>query len=278
MINIATAGSPDIETGLDYAIDVGDGVERVTVLDANYADAPGCVLARRESSGTTAVAISCLLGPWRGTKRDPAVTDTQIRDLHKSLTRAQRTERHRALVLLDAEREAAEPVPDWWPGTAAHWSESLTAGVEEARAEHTTAADDLSDLEAELDALEYDFEANPWPRAFQVPGGHLHASADCPSWDRGHTSTRYAWRTDLSGRTEAEIVGEFGADACTICYPSAPTPAPAPASAHCPGSGTTDYNPAAARTGYATGNGATCAHCGAWTGLTQYGRLRKHGG
>ena len=56
-----------IETGCDYAIEIGDGVERVTVLDANYADAPGCVLARRENSEATAVAISRFLGPWRGT-------------------------------------------------------------------------------------------------------------------------------------------------------------------------------------------------------------------
>lgn len=67
---------------------------------------------------------------------------------------------------------------------------------------------------------EYDRRGG-WTRAYLVQntGGHVHSSTNCASW---YPTTRYAWLTDYSGKTEAEIVYAAGELACTICYPSAP--------------------------------------------------------
>lgn len=70
-----------------------------------------------------------------------------------------------------------------------------------------------------------------WTRAFLVlsSNGHVHSSMDCstcfePRWtpDGYKPGTEYGWLPSLSGHTEAEIVDAAGADACTVCYPTAP--------------------------------------------------------
>lgn len=60
-----------------------------------------------------------------------------------------------------------------------------------------------------------------WTRAFLVlnTGGHVHKDRDCSTC---FPTTRYGWLPELSGSSEAEIVEAAGADACTVCYPSAP--------------------------------------------------------
>ncbi len=60
-----------------------------------------------------------------------------------------------------------------------------------------------------------------WTRAFLVTnaGGHVHSSMSCTTC---FPSTEYAWLPEYSGHDEAEIVGDAGESACTVCYPSAP--------------------------------------------------------
>lgn len=67
---------------------------------------------------------------------------------------------------------------------------------------------------------EYDRRGG-WARAYLVQntGGHVHSSTCCASC---YPTTRYAWLTDYSGKTEDEIVYASGELACTVCYPSAP--------------------------------------------------------
>lgn len=75
------------------------------------------------------------------------------------------------------------------------------------------------EMREQLAAIETLHRAYGWKRAYIVPGGHVHRTADC------HTlyadTIRYIV-PECSALTEAEIV-ELAADrACTVCYPSAP--------------------------------------------------------
>lgn len=60
-----------------------------------------------------------------------------------------------------------------------------------------------------------------WSRFFLVTSskGHIHSSMSCSTC---RPTTSYGWLPELSGRTEADCVAEFGAALCTVCYPSAP--------------------------------------------------------
>lgn len=61
-----------------------------------------------------------------------------------------------------------------------------------------------------------------WTRAFLVVTsgqGHVHSSQRCHTC---YPTTQFHWVTEYSGHDEAEIVGDAGERACTICYPSAP--------------------------------------------------------
>lgn len=74
---------------------------------------------------------------------------------------------------------------------------------------------------AEAKPLEAEYARRPWTRAFLVlnTGGHIHRDRNCSTcrWN-----TRYGWLPQESGKAEAEIVDGAGADACTVCYPTAP--------------------------------------------------------
>jgi hypothetical protein len=60
-----------------------------------------------------------------------------------------------------------------------------------------------------------------WSRAWLVlnTGGHVHRDRDCSTC---YPTTSYGWLPQLSGADEAYIVEQSGADACTVCFPSAP--------------------------------------------------------
>lgn len=75
--------------------------------------------------------------------------------------------------------------------------------------------DEQAPLHAEYDAR------GGWTRAFLVlnNNGHVHSSRSCSTT---YPTTHWGWLPQVSGLSEAEIVAQAGADACTICYPSAP--------------------------------------------------------
>ena len=77
--------------------------------------------------------------------------------------------------------------------------------------------------EAEMAPYEAEFERRGgWTRAFLVVTsgtGHVHSSRRCHTC---YPTTQFHWVTEYSGHDEAEIVGDAGERACTICYPTAP--------------------------------------------------------
>lgn len=60
-----------------------------------------------------------------------------------------------------------------------------------------------------------------WTRSFMVlnNNGHAHRDMHCSTC---YPTTRYGWLTDLSGKTEAEVIEALGSDACSTCYADAP--------------------------------------------------------
>lgn len=125
-----------------------------------------------------------------------------------------------------------------------------------------------------------------WTRFFHVE--HLHTTTRCPSF---RPTTRIGWLPEYSGRSEAEMIAAAGDMVCTKCVPDAPVKPKRPtlpeltaqwdkanATDVCPGSGTSDWKDGKVRTGYYSGNGGTCAHCGKSVGNTsRYSQMiRKH--
>lgn len=82
---------------------------------------------------------------------------------------------------------------------------------------------EASELRADARPYEAEFSARGgWSRFFIVnnTGGHVHSSMNCSTC---FASTSFSWLPSLSGRTEPEMVAEFGEMACTVCFPSAPS-------------------------------------------------------
>lgn len=93
--------------------------------------------------------------------------------------------------------------------------EKYAAKAERYLAEYNAIMAECEPYDAEFD------RRGGWTRAFLVlnAGGHLHRDMKCSTcrWN-----TRYGWLPEESGKDEAEIVDGAGADACTVCYPTAP--------------------------------------------------------
>lgn len=86
------------------------------------------------------------------------------------------------------------------------------------------ATDAYTKLREAIDALlplEAEYERRPWQRYWHVTNsnGHIHRSQSCTSC---FYDTVYAWRTDLSGLTDTEVVEREAHNACTVCMPIAP--------------------------------------------------------
>lgn len=77
----------------------------------------------------------------------------------------------------------------------------------------------LADIRSQMDKLEESYTG--WSRFFLVTSskGHIHSSQHCSTC---RMTTTYGWLPQLSGRTEADCVEEFGPALCSVCYPSAP--------------------------------------------------------
>jgi hypothetical protein len=76
-------------------------------------------------------------------------------------------------------------------------------------------------LYAEIGPLEAEYRSRPWVRYYHVNNvnGHIHNSLHCSSC---FPDTQYAWRTDLSGLSEEEVVKREAYNACSVCMPIAP--------------------------------------------------------
>lgn len=148
------------------------------------------------------------------------------------------------------------------------------------------ATETIAALALEEAPLHAEYSRRPWSRFFIVPGGHIHSSMHCSTCNRNGKATQFGWLPDLSGQTEEEAVAAHGAKLCTTCYPLAPVAwtnfyeeeAARKAAEYCSGSGTSGWKDGTVRTGYYSGNGGTCSHCGGWAGTTsRYSKtIRKH--
>lgn len=81
------------------------------------------------------------------------------------------------------------------------------------------AVDRLAVLDVVVEALSEQYTG--WQRYWHVTNanGHVHTSTSCSSC---FPDTLFAWRTDLSGLSEAEVVAREAYQACTVCMPIAP--------------------------------------------------------
>lgn len=119
-----------------------------------------------------------------------------------------------------------------------------------------------------------------WTRFFHVTNsnGHIHRSMHCSTC---FPTTRYAWLVEMSGQSEEQALeglGNAGHVLCSVCFPNAPvewfTKRQDPSV--CAGSGTYYDKSLPHRTGYYSGNYATCPVCGEKPALTSGFKLRKH--
>jgi hypothetical protein len=109
-----------------------------------------------------------------------------------------------------------------------HIQEALRAKLTGKRAYCSWTEQDATDafeaLRAAIDAylpFEAEYERRPWQRYWHVTNanGHIHRSQACTSC---FYNTIYAWRTDLSGLTDTEVVEREAHNACSVCMPIAP--------------------------------------------------------
>lgn len=152
------------------------------------------------------------------TTATPVEIDTALAAIYVDIYTA-RFESYRAAdALADAEQRVAD--------AAAGRRVSCTyrpSQIDDMRARAAAAHDKV--VEQTDRTVPYDAEFDRrggWTRAFLVVTsgkGHIHRSMTCSTC---YPTTEFAWLPDMSGSDEATIVTAAGADACTVCYPSAP--------------------------------------------------------
>jgi hypothetical protein len=162
----------------------------------------------------------------------PREFDERLADLSAAQRRAaDLIARHRGAMHRAAGDKQTSVRRGYGYGTRLEWGMS-TAEVVDALRAAGTAADllakhdkmtaELSELTAQIAAMDEIYEAAPWQRYFpcRAHNGHIHAT------ERGcHTigpATEMGWRPDLSGQTVAEAVADLGEALCSHCFPDAP--------------------------------------------------------
>lgn len=96
--------------------------------------------------------------------------------------------------------------------------------IEKELASLTTYNADAVALRQEMKPLDDLWAEHRWSRFFLATSnnGHVHRSMDCPTCNREGKPTEFAWQPQMSGKTEAEAVAEYGMIMCTVCFPTAP--------------------------------------------------------
>lgn len=145
----------------------------------------------------------------------------------------------------------------------------------------------LARLEDEAAPLNAEYARRPWPRFWNVAGGHVHSDEHCPTLHRRGQRTALGWMPELSGLNMADAIEYFEVQGsgrsvvlCSVCMPDAPThlhSRPVDESM-CTGSGTSHYDSTADAASLRRyfGRGATCTDCGQWVSVTSTDNLRKH--
>lgn len=147
------------------------------------------------------------------TEQTPAQIDGQIADINQRADRPSR--RLSAARDIFARRARQDENTVSWERISEYQLERAAEMMREAEEE-------LAELEEEARPLHAEYERRgSWPRYYHVTNsnGHVHTSIYCPSC---FYDTQYAWRTDLSGLTEEEVVEREAHWACSVCMPIAP--------------------------------------------------------
>lgn len=123
---------------------------------------------------------------------------------------------------------------------------------------------------AEFVRLDAERDRRGWTRYLSVAGGHVHSEYRCAGlkW-----RTRRNWFPKPSGVALADAIAALQDTMCSICFPGAPVFA-----TEKPGEcrNTTWSTDKPHRSGYVTGNWATCSACGARATLGRSNGLIKH--
>ncbi len=82
----------------------------------------------------------------------------------------------------------------------------------------------LDEAKRNLAPYEAEFERRGgwtrFPHTITAGAGHFHRGFDCSTC---YPTTQYGYHHDYSGLTERQLVDKVGSEACTVCFPWAPT-------------------------------------------------------
>lgn len=137
-------------------------------------------------------------------EQSPVEIDTQLAEINQQAARPTMW-RSSALRVLEAEE-----------GEYDSWS------IQRAEERLQQAEEQIEALRLKAKPFHDEFDRRDgWTRFYHVTNanGHVHNSTHCTSC---FFDTQYAWRTDLSGLTEAEVVEREAYQACSVCMPIAP--------------------------------------------------------
>jgi hypothetical protein len=102
----------------------------------------------------------------------------------------------------------------------------LRAGVRPADLlkQHAELSARIAGLNSDIKAMDETWRAAGWTRWIEClnSDGHIHSWFGCSTLNRGLHATQLNWRTDLSGKTQAEAIADFGPRLCSVCFPDAP--------------------------------------------------------
>lgn len=131
--------------------------------------------------------------------------------------------------------------------------------------------------QAQIQAIDIEYNGRPWSRFIAVEGGHIHSSRFCEGGTI-RVTTKIGWHPELSGKTQAEAVELLGELLCTHCFPDAPvawTTGVAKkkvAEGYCDGQGEQGIN---LQMKYVSPRG-NCPKCKQATGISKTGKVLKH--
>lgn len=131
--------------------------------------------------------------------------------------------------------------------------------------------------QAQIQAIDVEYNGRPWSRFIAVEGGHIHSSRFCEGGTI-RVTTRIGWHPELSGKSQAEAVDLLGELLCTHCFPDAPvawTTGVAKkkvAEGYCDGQGEQGEN---LEMQYVSPRG-NCPKCKQATGISKTGKVLKH--
>jgi hypothetical protein len=147
-------------------------------------------------------------------QQTPQQIDTALAAIHERLDRAlanlDSAQAHLAWELKRQEK-AQDPTAVWSVRVVAE----ATATIKRAKAA-------VAALVAEAEPFDAEYLRRGWKRYFLVlnGNGHVHRGRHCTTC---FPTTRYGWLPALSGCDEKVMVAEYGEQACTVCFPDAPS-------------------------------------------------------